>query len=120
MAEAFARAYGAGLVEASSAGIFPAAIIQPETIKVMAERGIRLEESSPRNVLEVEASEIDLIVNMSGLPVARLLRNFRGREITWRIPDPIGQSGSLYRTVRNQIEEKVSDLLAELHAGQEA
>ena len=114
MAEAFARHVGDGVVEASSAGIYPAPIIQPETIEVMAERGIRLEPRQPRNLLFEDPSKIDVLVDMSGVPVVRLLQSFAGREIVWQVRDPIGQTLEIYRQARDEIERKVVALLAEL------
>ena len=117
MAEAFARHLGAAVVEPSSAGFYPAGIIQPETIQVMAERGIRLEPRPPRSVLLVHLNAIDVLVNMSSIPGRDLLRDFPGREIQWQVHDPIGQSIEIYRSVRDQIESKVKDLIEELRKG---
>jgi len=117
MAEALARQLGAGVLEASSAGIFPASIIQPETFRALAERQVSLESRGPRAVLEVDGSRVDLLVNMSGYPLAGRLAGFAGREILWRIPDPIGRTVEIYRQTRDQIEQKVLELIRELQAG---
>lgn len=115
MAEGFARHLGAGAVEPSSAGVFPAPIIQPETFQVMAECGMPLEEELvPRNILFLDGGRVDLLVNMSGQPAVRLLRNFQGRALDWEVPDPIGKSLPIYRAVRDEIEQRVRALLAEL------
>ncbi|MBI3693375.1 MAG: low molecular weight phosphatase family protein [Acidobacteria bacterium] len=114
MAEAFANHLGAGVVEASSAGVYAAPIIQPETIQVMAERGIRLEPREPRNLLFEDPSKIDLVVNMSGVPLAPLRQGLADREIVWHVRDPIGQTPEIYRQVRDEIERKVVELLKEL------
>ena len=114
MAEAWARHLGAGAVEASSAGLFPAPIIQPETIQVLAERGVPLEPRSPQSIHEVDGAAVDLIVNMAPSPVKLLLRGFRGREVPWPVRDPIGKSLDVYRGVCEQIEQRVTALLAQL------
>ena len=114
MAEAFARVQGGGLVEASSAGLYPAAIIQPQTFQVMAERGITVADRAPQSVSELDGAAFDLVVNMSGLPVGKALRNFHGRGASWTIPDPIGQSEQVYRSSRDQIEKRVAKLLEQL------
>lgn len=116
MAEGFARHLGAGVVEASSAGLYPAPIIQPETFAVMAERQAPLEDRPPRRVLALNGADFDLIVNMSGWPVAHLLPGFAGREIAWKVPDPIGQPLGVYRQVCDQIERSVQALIEELRA----
>ena len=114
MAEALANHLGAGVVEASSAGIYPASIIQPETIQALAERSLRVEPRQPRNLLFEDPSRIDVLVNMSGAPVVRVLQGFAGREVVWQVRDPVGQSMEVYRQVRDEIEGKVAELLQEL------
>lgn len=114
MAEAFARHLSEGVIEASSAGLYPASIIQPETIQVMAERGITIEPRQPQSILLADLTRIDVIVNMTGSVLGALLHGFRGREVTWQMRDPIGQSLEVYRAVRDQIEQKVKGLLEEL------
>ena len=115
MAEGFARRLGNGLLEASSAGLFPASIVQPETFQVMAERGMPLDPAqTPRSLLLIDAASIDLLVDMSGQPITRLLNNFQGQEILWEVPDPIGASLQVYRSVRDLIEQKVRRLIEQL------
>ncbi|HYM09834.1 MAG TPA: hypothetical protein VEU62_03835 [Bryobacterales bacterium] len=118
MAEAFARQLGPGVVEASSAGLYPAPIIQPETFQVLAERGIdpriAMALGPPSSLLLLNPADVDLIVNMSGLPLDPLLNGFTGRQIVWQVRDPIGQSLEVYRSARDQIEKKVAELLEQL------
>jgi protein-tyrosine-phosphatase len=118
MAEAFARQLGAGVVEASSAGLYQAPIIQPETLQVLAECGIEpgiaMALGPPRSLLQVDPAGVDLIVNMSGVPLDPLLNSFTGQQIVWQVRDPIGQSIEVYRSARNQIEKKVTELLEQL------
>lgn len=116
MAEALAQHLGPGVIEPSSAGLYPAPIIQPETIQVMAERGIRLEPRPPRSLLLIDPKEYKLLVNMSGGPISSLLSGFTGREILWQVRDPIGQDIKVYRAVRDQIERKVVELIHKLIA----
>ena len=116
MAEGFARALGDGLVQAESAGLYPADIIQPETIQVMAERGIQIGDRGPRLLSDLDGAAYDLLVNMSGLPLASLFRNFSGREIIWDVPDPIGWPVKVYRSARDHIEKRVASLLEQLEA----
>ena len=118
MAEAFANHLGAGLVEASSAGLYPAPIVQPLTIQVMAERGIPVVEKPPRSVLFVDWTTLDLVVNMSRMPLGGVMLRFAGREIAWEVPDPIAFGIEVYRDVRAQIEGLVQDLINELRQEQ--
>ena len=114
MAEAFARHHGSGVIEPSSTGVWPASIIQPETYQVLQERGVKLQPRPPRNILLEGVDNAELLVNMTGGSVVPLLHRFNGREVLWRIRDPIGQTLDVYRAVRDQIEQKVVDLVEEL------
>lgn len=110
MAEAFAKAYGADIMEAESAGVNAATFIAPLTRQTLAERNLSIEESFPKNIDQLRSQSFDLVVNMSGMPVqlagARLLE--------WTVPDPIGQTESYYQTVAAQIEGLVMRLILEL------
>jgi arsenate reductase len=110
MAEAFARAYGADVLEAASAGLSPATIIQPQTIQVLSERNLRVDGQFPKGLEAVSRERFDLVVNMSavkmGLPGARL--------IEWPVEDPIGHKEEVYRSVASQIETLVMRLILEL------
>ena len=117
MAEALARHLAPELIEASSVGLFPAPVIQPETIQVLAERGVTLEPRDPQSLVLMDANGADLLVNMSGAPLEHMLASFHGRHISWNVRDPIGQPISVYRTVRDQIEKKVVELIGQVRNG---
>lgn len=112
MAEGFARAYGLEVLEPQSAGLAPAVAIVSLTHQVMLEKNIDLAESYPKQ-LDLMADEVDLIVNMSGYDFPAP----EGAEIeTWEIQDPIGESESVFREVRDQIEVRVRDLIDRLRS----
>ena len=110
MAEGFARAGHNDLMEATSAGVYPAAIVQPETIDVMAAKRVSLDGQSPKNISEIDAASIDLVVNMSGMPILEAMPGCQGLNLMWAVEDPIGKSGKVYVKVRDRIEELVDDL----------
>jgi arsenate reductase (thioredoxin) len=107
MAEGFARAHGADVLVAQSAGLAPAISVSPLTHKVMLEKNIDLGDSYPKAVDQViEGAE--LIVNMSGHEL-RLKTKAVVEE--WDLRDPIGESEEVYREVRDQIEQHVLQLI---------
>ena len=120
MAEGFARHKYADTIEASSAGVRPAAIIQPETYQVMSERGVSLEGMAPSELGLVATGRIDFVVNMSGLAVLHRLKGFEGGNIVWNVRDPIGEPLEIYRKVRDRIEELVDGLAARLGSAAKA
>lgn len=112
MAEGFARAYGADVLEAQSAGLAPAVALVSLTHQVMLEKGIDLSESVPQRLDEL-AGPFDLIVNMSGHDVSMLTD--APVEI-WDVLDPIGESEQVFRLVRDEIEQRVRELIESLRA----
>ena len=113
MAEAFAKHLGAGVWEVESAGLAPATIIAPPVREVVAEKGIDLGDQFPKPVEWMRAQTFDAVVNMSGYP---LPESSLGPVREWQVRDPIGQSGKIYRQVRDQIEGLVRRLLEEVRA----
>lgn len=111
MAEAFARAYGNGILEPSSAGVYPAARVAPDTIRAMAEKNIDLTGQSPKSVEKMDLSKFDLIVDMSGglmdgapkIPTEE-----------WEVDDPIALDYDEHCQVRDHIELLVKNLIREL------
>jgi protein-tyrosine-phosphatase len=116
MAEGFARAYGGDIMVVESAGLSPAAIVQPETRKVMAERNVRIDQQFPKGMEILAREQFDVIVNMSGqkLPLAPGAPGAKVRE--WLVKDPMGQSDAVYKTVVEQIEGLVMRLILELRS----
>ena len=107
MAEGFARTYGSDVLHASSAGLAPAMAVAPLTHKVMLEKNIDIGNIFPKDFKTVLGAA-DLIVNMSGyeLPVKTALPMEQ-----WEIRDPIGEGEEVYRQVRDEIEQRVMQLI---------
>ena len=110
MAEGFARTYGSDVMEPASAGLSPAAIVQPLTKQVMQAKNINIDNQFPKDLSSIDVSGFDLIINMSGTKLPGLSIEVRD----WNIEDPIGRSEDIYLTVRDQIEHLVMNLILEL------
>jgi arsenate reductase (thioredoxin) len=113
MAEAFARHYGSDVLEAVSAGMYPALMVAPLTGQVLKERNIGIEGHFPKDLSAVLHQPFDLVVNMSGLP----LEVPGADRIEWVVPDPIGQPEEVFRSVADQIESMVMRLILDLRHG---
>lgn len=111
MAEGFANRYGSDVMEVASAGLAPAAIVQPLTRKVMEEKNINIDHHQPKDLTRVDLNSFDLVVNMSGRP---LPSRSDLRAIDWNVEDPIGKDESVYIAVRDLIEMKVMRLILDL------
>jgi arsenate reductase (thioredoxin) len=108
MAEGFARKYGSDVIEPLSAGLSPAAIVQPLTKKVMEDKGIPIDDQFPKDLSSLPLSTCDAIINMSGVKLpGRIPMEIR----EWQVSDPIGQSEEVYVGVRDQIEMLVMQLI---------
>ena len=110
MAEAFARAYGRGVIEPASAGVYPASIIAPDTIRAMAEKNLDLKGQSPKSVAQVDLNRFDLIVDMSG---GFLDGHYKTPVQSWDVADPITLEYEEHCQVRDQIELLVQKLIRE-------
>ena len=108
MAEGFARVYGSDVIAPHSAGLAPAVSIAPLTRTVMLEKNIDIGDAFPKALDFAMRQGVDLIVNMSG----RKLPPQSAVEVQdWDVRDPIGESEEVYRTVRDEIEQRVMRLI---------
>jgi len=121
MAEAFARHYGKGQLEASSAGIDPKGL-HPLTVKVMAEKGIDVSRQGSKALTDEMLREADYVVTVCGhadehcpaLPS-------HVRKLHWPIEDPAILSGqapdevlAAFRRARDELESRVREFLSTL------
>ena len=112
MAEGFARAYGGDVMIASSAGLWPAGTVAPDTIWSMQEKNIDIRSHFPKSYQVLAGNGFDVIVNMSGYDLPKLDGTPRSIPIVdWKVQDPIGLDRNVYRGVRDQIEDLVMHLI---------
>jgi protein-tyrosine-phosphatase len=112
MAEAFARMHGAGIVEAYSAGSRPSGRVNPKAIEFMRERGYDLATHGSKSLADIPDVEYDAAVTMGCGDECPLVRARRRED--WGITDPKNLPPDEFRAVRDQIEQKVKELLATL------
>lgn len=124
MAEGFARALGAGLVEARSAGLEPKGL-NPYAVRAMAEVGIDISSHTSDLLTPEDVRWADVVVTLCGDARDRCPVLPPGvRSLHWPLPDPAAATGDdeavmgVFRAVRDQIEQAVRGLLAELGARQ--
>ena len=115
MAEAIARRNHADVLDAESAGVAPAPIVQPQTYACLEERKLVLEaDRTPRRLVDSDWASMDVIVNMSGTGILPLIPGFKGANLIWDVDDPIGKPLAEYRKACDRIEQlvgKLADLL---------
>ncbi len=113
IAEAFARMQGANAVEAYSAGSKPSGQVHPKAIEAMHELGYDLSRHHSKSLSEIPAIEYDVAVTMGCGDACPTVRAKKREE--WNIPDPQALPSEEFRKVRDQIEQKVKELLARLN-----
>jgi protein-tyrosine-phosphatase len=112
MAEAFARMYGAGRVEAYSAGFRPSGRVHPKAIDAMRELGYDLTRHQSKGFADLPDVEFDVAVMMGSGDIGTDLRA-RVRE-NWNVPCSKAMPPEQFRGVRDLIGEKVQALLKKL------
>lgn len=112
MAEAFARMHGADRLEAYSAGCRPSEAVSAKAVAAMLELSYDLHRHYPKGLSDVPDVEYDVVVTMGCGDECPALKA-RHRE-DWNIPVPKGMPPEEFRIVRDQIREKVKELLARL------
>jgi len=113
MAEAFARAYGADVLLPASAGLSPAGRLPPDTLRAMEEKNLDLSAHYPKSLSSVNVRNIDLLVNMSGVPI-----RLEVPTVEWTVSDPVTMEYEDHCKVRDQIENLVMKLILDLRRQQ--
>jgi arsenate reductase (thioredoxin) len=112
MAAAFLRRRAGDAIEVRSAGTTPADEINPTVRAAMDEVGIDLGDAVPAG-LEVDAVEASAVVITMGCGDACPV--FPGkRYLDWELDDPAGRPIEEVRAIRDDIDGRVADLVAEL------
>jgi glycerol uptake facilitator-like aquaporin/protein-tyrosine-phosphatase len=110
MAAALFNLYGdsAGCC-AISAGTQPAAHIHPEVVEAMREIGIDLSSAKPQKLTDDLARTASVLVTMGCGEACPYVPGLK--TVDWALPDPKGQSLDAVRAIRDEIHERVKNLL---------
>jgi protein-tyrosine-phosphatase len=112
MAEALARMHGGSGVEVYSAGSVPSGTINPKAIAAMQELGYDLSCHTSKSLSEIPDVEYDFVATMGCGDACPMVRSSHRED--WSIPDPKNMSPEQFRQVRDLIERRVKQMLAEL------
>jgi arsenate reductase len=94
-------------------GSQPAQVVNPDMVKVMQEKGLDMAFRIPQRIESaISGSQAEIIVSMGCgeecpfVPGAKML--------DWDLPDPSGKPLDFMRSVRDEIEKRVKNLINEL------
>lgn len=104
----------AGRHTADSAGTTPADRVHPEVVEVMRELDIDLRGRVPQKLTTKHAEWADVVVTMGCGDACPFIPG--KRYIDWQLTDPKGQSTDEVRDIRDEIEDRVAELVEELDA----
>jgi arsenate reductase (thioredoxin) len=112
MAAALLDRHARGRVRVRSAGSAPADSINPAVVAVMSEIGIDLAEEMPKSLSDEAVRAADVVITMGCGDACPIYPG--KRYLDWELTDPAGKTAEEIRPVRDQIDQHVRDLLAEL------
>lgn len=101
-------------VELVTGGARPADHVHPEVVAAMRERGIDISDRSPREVTSEEIRESDYVITMGCSAGDVCPAGWCGETRDWNLVDPDGRSPDEVAEVRDEIEQRVTNLFAEL------
>jgi len=117
MAEGFARALGAGILEPFSAGLTPSRV-HPRAIQVMRELGIDISGQTSKGIDDDLLRKIDTIITLCGH--AEAMCPMTPPSITrmhWPIDDPVAATGTEeeimmeFRKARDEIKKNIQEFI---------
>ena len=115
MAEAFFRKFTENKFNVISAGTTPSPKLNPIVVQVMEEIGIDMTEQSPKTLSDSMISSSLKTVNMGCMDKESCPALFVKDVIDWNIPDPKEKTIDQVREIRDQIENKVLNLIATIN-----
>lgn len=112
MAAALLNARGEGQVHVRSAGSEPADRINPAVVEALEEIGIDISQEFPKPMTDEVVRAAGAVITMGCGDACPVYPGKMYRD--WEIEDPAGKELDAVRRIRDEIDERVQGLLAEL------
>ena len=109
MAAAYLAHLSGGAVEVRSAGSAPAVQVNPSAVAAMAEEGIDIAAEVPKVLTSDAVQESDVVITMGCGDSCPIFPGKRYED--WELDDPAGQGLESVRPIRDEIRQRVLDLL---------
>jgi len=114
MAEAFAKRLGKGSLAAESAGTQPAEGLDPTVVESMREIGYDMSGHYPKALTAEAVGSADRIITMGCEVDAGTCPATFVPSDDWGLDDPHGQPMEKVREIRDEIKQRVTELVAEM------
>jgi arsenate reductase (thioredoxin) len=112
MAAALLDHQAAGRVHVTSAGSQPADQLNPAVVQAMTEIGLDISREFPKPLTTDKVRAADVVITMGCGDACPIYPGKRYED--WDLPDPAGLHLDAIRPIRDDIDHRVRDLLAEL------
>jgi arsenate reductase (thioredoxin) len=115
MAAALLQLRSQGRITVRSAGSAPAAEVDPNAVAALEELGIDLASEFPKPLTDEAVRAADVVVTMGCGDACPIYPG--KRYVDWELDDPAGQDLETVRRIRDEIDERVRALVADLLPG---
>jgi protein-tyrosine-phosphatase len=114
MAAALLDQQAAGRLHVTSAGSQPAAELNPAVVRAMVEIGLDISREFPKALTADKVQAADVVITMGCGDACPIYPG--KRYLDWDLPDPAGLDLAAVRPIRDEINQRVRALVAELTA----
>jgi len=112
MAAALVTLRSGGRIHVRSAGSDPTDRVTPAVAAAMREIGVELSEAVPKPLTDEFVRDADVVITMGCGDACPIYPGKRYED--WELDDPSGQDVETVRRIRDEIDERVQTLIAEL------
>jgi arsenate reductase (thioredoxin) len=115
MAAGLVKLRSRGRVHVRSAGSAPGAEINPAVVEAMEELGVDMAEEFPKPLTDEAVRAADVVITMGCGDACPVYPGKRYED--WEVEDPEGKDLSAVRVIREEIDERAQQLIAQLLSG---
>ncbi len=112
MAAGLLKLRSQGRINVRSAGSTPASEINPNAVASLEELGIDLAEEFPKPLTDEVVRAADVVITMGCGDACPIYPGKRYED--WELDDPAGQDLDTVRRIRDELDQRVQTLMAEL------
>ena len=114
MAEGFFKKYAPDGIKVQSAGTKPVFQLNPIVVEAMKEVGIDISKQKSKELTDEMIRDSDNVVNMGCMDKNFCPTIWLPKVIEWNLEDPKGKSIEKVREIRDEIEKRVKEVVAEI------